>query len=212
MGRYRGEIFQRAFGCESEELRVKSILHNGEQSAVLGPAEVKDWPVDARASEVLSALFAVTGKDEVVGRWAVFTAAYKGHPLAIGGDANIAEWAVRSKDLGHGVDLFAVAIRGVPQTEEKNALGVLIRFGVIRRVEHQTGARWMPNGFPDIPFGFGEGFGFGGFQGKQPEAGGVVLFVHDMSVVFFFFLFFFPLGFSVLCGEGALCAVRRPRK
>src|SRR6267378_1143048 len=72
IGRYRRDILERAFRSESDELRVEAIAHNGEQPPVLGPAVVKDWPVNARTGEVLHAFVAVMGEHEVVRCRAVF--------------------------------------------------------------------------------------------------------------------------------------------
>src|SRR6266404_1898862 len=59
IGRYRRDILERAFRSESDKLRAEAIAYDGEQPAVLGPAVVKDGPVNAGAGEILSGLVAV---------------------------------------------------------------------------------------------------------------------------------------------------------
>src|ERR1700757_3955588 len=67
-----GDIFKRAFRSESNELRVETIFHESEESAVFGPPKVKYRPVHASAREVLSGFVAMPGEDEIVWRGTVF--------------------------------------------------------------------------------------------------------------------------------------------
>ncbi len=105
---------------------MEAIFHQGEQPAVLGPAEVKDRPVHASAAEILRPFFATPAKDEIVRRGAVFAAGDEHHPLAIRRDADIAKGATRSEFLSHGIGRFAVASGSVREAKGKNTLGVLI--------------------------------------------------------------------------------------
>src|SRR5208282_2391183 len=86
IGWYRREIFQRTFRREGDEFGTEAVLDEGDEPAVLGPAEIIDRSVHTRASEVLCALLPVMGEDEVVRRGAVFAAANESHLLAIRGD------------------------------------------------------------------------------------------------------------------------------
>src|SRR4029077_692590 len=96
--------------------------------------------------------------------------------------------------------------------KEKNALGVLIRLGVVRGAEHQTRAGRMPHGLADFPFEIGEGFGISSVDSEQPQAGVFIIFVGHARVVFVFFLLFFPFGLCVGGKKGDLFAVGRPVK
>ncbi len=149
---------------------------------------------------------------EVVRRWAVFAAADERHLLAIRRDADISEGPTRSEDVCHRVDQFAVIAYRVPETKEKNTLGILIRFGVIRGAEHETGAGRMPHGFADFPFGLGEGFGVSSVESKKPQAGMFIFFVRHVCVVFVFFFLFFRFRFCVWGKKGDLLAVGGPDK
>src|SRR5258707_791401 len=212
IGRYRRDFSERAFRGESDELRVETILHNSEQPTIFGPAVVEDRPVHAGAGEIMNGLVAVMSEHEVVRRRAVLAAADERHLQAIRGDADIDERPARSEDLHHRVDWLAVATGNVPETKGKNALGVLIRLGMIRGTEHQTGAGRMPNGLVDFPFRFGEGFAFSSVECEEPETGALIFFVRNVRVVFVFFLLFFRFSFCVGGKKGNLLAVGRPGK
>ena len=67
----------------------------------------------------------------------------------------------------------------------------------------------MPHSFSDLPFGFGEGFGFSSVESKKPEAGVLIFFVRYVSVVFVFFFLFFGFRFCVGGKKGNLLAVGR---
>src|SRR5207302_2653683 len=136
------------FRAESDELRVKAIFHESKQSAVLGPAKVKDRPVHTGTAEILSGSFAMPSEDKVVRRGAVFAAANERHPLAVRRDADIAEGATRSERLSHRIGCFAVT-DSIRETKKENALGILIRFRAIRGAEHQARSGGMPHGFTD---------------------------------------------------------------
>jgi len=132
----------------------------------------------------------------------------KGHPLAIG---RRCEYCRMGRERRTWVWMYLLC--GSPfgcTTDEENKMRSV--FDPIRGDPSLSirPVRWMPNGFPDMPFGFGEGLA-SGCKGEQPEAGVFVLFVTTCGV-FIFFFFSSASVFTYGARRKAIVCVRETRQ
>src|SRR5262249_19703112 len=159
------------------------------------PDIVGDGTVETGTGEVAGRFVAMLRDEEVVWGRAIFAGSQEAEALGIRSDSNAAKWTARRQHLGKGT---------VSEPKEKDALGVLVGFGMVCCDHDETRSGWMPGEFRDRPSGLGESFGFAGSKRQEPEAGALVVFVDEASVVFVFFLLFFSFGFGVGREEGDL--------